>query len=301
MPLIRLIAFVTLTLAGTGIAATTTVRRAEGATTGGEAAEVARVRRHFDSVLVELGGRAEPGLRVQQQAARYALLATLQAYRDRGVFPHNYDFPDAPTPYFVDRRTGTLCAVAHLLESTGRRDIVDRVARADNNVRVSELSSDSEVVGWLDANGITLAEAARIQVPYNTVSAPEQAGIIAVVVGVPVVMGTMLGTNIWNATGNRDGHSLAGSVLGLVTGGLTAAAGAAVMTSGARDGMRAGSIITAFGGAGTALALNTIRRRAVLASSKARTEEQVGPQTSLLPTVDERGRAGAQFAVRLAF
>ena len=40
--------------------------------------------------------------------------AELAAYRDRGLFPHNHDFGDAWTPYFVDHR-GVLCAVAHLL------------------------------------------------------------------------------------------------------------------------------------------------------------------------------------------
>src|SRR5215212_9827940 len=130
------------------------------------AAEVHRIRLHFDSVLVELEGRGAPGLTASQQRHRAALTTTLQGYRDRGVFPHNYDFAGRAVPYFVDRKTGTLCAVGFLLASSGRRDIVDRVASVDNNVYVPQLARDTAFTAWLTENGITLAEAARIQVPY---------------------------------------------------------------------------------------------------------------------------------------
>jgi hypothetical protein len=130
-----------------------------------EAREVARIRSHFDSVLVELGNADVSRLDASQRAHRSTLVATLRGYRARGVFPHNYDFA-APTPYFIDRKTGTLCAVAFLMESTGRRAMVNRIAAADNNVWVAALEGDREVASWLSQNGLTLAEAARIQVPY---------------------------------------------------------------------------------------------------------------------------------------
>ena len=129
--------------------------------------ETARIRAHFDSVLAELGERSVGGLTSEQRARRATVIAMLRAYRDRGAFPRNYDFPGEATPYFVDRETGVLCAVAHLLESTGRRDIVDRVAAANNNVWVGELAEDAELEGWLREHGLTLEEAARIQVPYE--------------------------------------------------------------------------------------------------------------------------------------
>ena len=132
----------------------------------GRAAEVARIRAHFDSVLTELPARELTALTPAKRGRRVAALTTLRAYRTRGDFPHNYDFPGQAVPYFVDRGTGTLCAVAHLLATSGRRDIVDRVARTDNNVWVAALAGDTAFTHWLDANGLTLAEAARIQVPY---------------------------------------------------------------------------------------------------------------------------------------
>jgi len=128
-------------------------------------AEVLRIQSHFDSVLAELATRDVSTLSAARRAARTTLMHMLERYRDRAVFPHNYDF-SAPTPYFIDRKTGTLCAVAHLLESTGRRDIVDRVARTNNNVWVAELASDTALASWLNEHGVTLAEAARIQGRY---------------------------------------------------------------------------------------------------------------------------------------
>src|SRR5215207_3379955 len=116
--------------------------------------EVSRIRAHFDSVLTELAHRDVATLSASQRGNRARLMTTLAAYRDRGVFPHNYDFADRAVPYFIDRKTGTRCAVAHLLESTGRRDVVDRVARMNNNVWVAELASDTALASWLDANGI---------------------------------------------------------------------------------------------------------------------------------------------------
>lgn len=133
---------------------------------GFERREVARIRRHFDGALDLLAARDLSTLTPAQRAGRAALATRLRAYRDQGVFPHNYDFPGEAVPYFVDRRTGTRCAVAHLMESTGRGDMVARVAAMDNNIRVMELAGDAEFRAWLEENGLTIEEAARIQVPY---------------------------------------------------------------------------------------------------------------------------------------
>lgn len=132
----------------------------------GERAEVARIQRHFDGAIALLAQRDLSGLTTDQRARRAALTRVLRTYRDRGLFPRNYDFPGDAMPYFIDRRTGVLCAVAHLLESSGRRDLVDAVADADNNVWVPELAGNAKFEAWLDANGLTIEEAARIQVPY---------------------------------------------------------------------------------------------------------------------------------------
>ena len=63
-----------------------------------ERAEIRRIRAHFDSVLIELDARDVARLSPDQKHRRAQLVATLAAYRDRGVFPHNYDFPDRAMP-----------------------------------------------------------------------------------------------------------------------------------------------------------------------------------------------------------
>lgn len=69
-------------------------------------------------------------------------------------------------PFFVDARE-TRCAMADLVESSGGRSIVDRVASRANNAFVRDLDSDEELRAWLADHDLTLAEAARIQPAYD--------------------------------------------------------------------------------------------------------------------------------------
>ncbi len=193
-----------------------------------EAVNVRQVRSHLDSVLTELGARDLAPFSGTQRARRLTLVRELRAYRDRGVFPHNYDFPGEQVPYFVDRKTGALCAVAALLSATGRDDIVRRVAAAGNNVRVMQLAGDTALARWLDLNGVSLAEAARIQVAY---AQPNNSGTVAVMTGVMGVAGiTALSTGVWNITGNADGHSATGRIFGMATGAVSVVIGAGLLS-----------------------------------------------------------------------
>ena len=99
----------------------------------------------------------------------------LHAYWTTGVFPHNHDFPGERRPYFVDRH-GTRCAMAYLIEHAGGAALVHRVAATANNARVQELAGDPELVAWLDRNGMTADEAARVQPSYGYV-APNPRGL----------------------------------------------------------------------------------------------------------------------------
>jgi hypothetical protein len=223
--------------------------------------EVRRIQTHFDSVLLELTAPATGQAHSRDQAAhRAALVQELRAYRDRGVFPHNYDFPDRATPYFVDRKTGTLCAVANLLAVTGRRDIVDRVAAANNNVWVPSLGGDTAFAAWLDQNGLTLAEAARIQVPY--MAEPSRAEEVAMYTVGATALGAVagaVGTGVWNAWGNSDGHRRIGTRLGLTTGLMSAGLGAMLLSTDAPK--RIGGGIAGVGMFSTALAVRAMRHR----------------------------------------
>jgi hypothetical protein len=185
-------------------------------------AETARIRRHFDRVLVELRAPVARPLTTEQRAARAAHVARLQAYRDRGVFPHNHDFSDGWMPYFVDHR-GVRCAVAYLLEESGRADIVERVRAADNNIWVASLEGDAEFARWLDETGLTLAEAARIQVPYIE-TPPERAPSASsnrVNTGLAVLSGGLGAASIvWNARAQGTEHRGLRAALGHAAGAM---------------------------------------------------------------------------------
>src|SRR6266536_6143917 len=136
------------------------------------AAEARRIRVRLSGVERELRWKDVSALPPAQRAARARSLDILHAYWTRGVFPKNTDFPGERLPYFVDRY-GTRCAMAYVIEQSGRGDIVARVAATNNNARIRELKSDPELVAWLRDNGLTAAEAAHIQPQYGPPPIPQ--------------------------------------------------------------------------------------------------------------------------------
>lgn len=125
---------------------------------------VARLKEHYARVERELLARDLAGLTPEQRARRAELIEHLHAYRERGDFTRNPDFPGARVPYFVDQ-DGRLCAVANLLHETGQDTLVREVALLDNHVWVSELAGEVRFRRWLDEHGLTFEEAVRIQGP----------------------------------------------------------------------------------------------------------------------------------------
>ena len=279
---------------------------APGTIENARAREVSRIRSHFDSVLVELRSRDVASLPPAQRDRRAALLATLRAYRDRGEFPHNYDFPGESVPYFVDRGTGTLCAVAHLLESTGRRDIVDRVARTNNNVRVAELAGDSALARWLATNGLTLSEAARIQVPYvgdpAPIVQPADAGVSSSYrTGAAIAIGGAAAASLWNAFANSDGHRRMGNLVGMTAGAAAIGLGAAGFGGrGAAPALGTASVVA--GGLSAFLSTRGfLRHRSFVAAERAASRDRLAARTSLSPLIPVGSSKGAGVAVRIEF
>ncbi len=129
------------------------------------AKEVSRLQQHFDSVDVELRSRNVSSLGTAQLARRGQLIAWLRDYRDAATFPTNDRF-SKPTPFFRDK-FGVLCAMAYLIDRSGRSDIVNKVAASRNNAYIRELADDPALIAWLDSSGLSVAEAARIQPSYN--------------------------------------------------------------------------------------------------------------------------------------
>jgi hypothetical protein len=300
MTLHRLIAPAALALVlAAGIA--TLPSHLEGASSSdGAARETARIRAHFDSVLTELAQRDVRALSAEQTARRASLTRELAAYSERGVFPHNYDFPGQAVPYFVDRKTGTRCAVANLLAHAGRTDIVERVSRANNNVWVAELQGDTAFAAWLDANGLTLAEAARIQLPYTQPESPAQvARNRAFMVVTPLALSGVAITSIWNALGNSDGHRRSVSTLGVLSGVVMSGIGVAVLTK-PDISPTVGAAALGMGGASIALSMRSMGRQATIASERAR-ESRAVTAAALTPIVDAKGGAGARATLSVNF
>jgi hypothetical protein len=243
------------------------------------------VRRHLDSVLVELRATNSSTLRTPQQVRRARLIEELAAYRNRGAFPHNYDFPGQLVPYFRDRKTGALCAVGDLLAATNRLDIVDRVVRADNNVRVAQLAGDTAFRHWLDDNGLTLAEAARIQVVYASSVTPEQiVGTVLVAGASPVLSVISLDQMYRNSTSNADGHRTGLANGSLFTGLLNTAAGVALLHSSAVPRW-AGLVTTSIGVANVFVSGASIRQHN-LGVERERKANESRATVSFAPTID---------------
>jgi hypothetical protein len=184
--------------------------------------EVSRLRRHFATVLDELAAADVSHLTPPQRAARARAVARLRRYRDRGVFPHNHDRA-ARTPFFVDEH-GTRCAMAYLIEEAGGGTLVASIAAARNNAYIPELTGDAALVAWLDANGLTAAEAARIQPAYDGCGFEDCSDDLdrkdlVTALGLAVIDGAAIAVNLRDDAGTNAG------VLGLVAGGITAGFG----------------------------------------------------------------------------
>jgi hypothetical protein len=140
--------------------------------------EVTRLRAHFDSVDIELRQHSGFGLTAAQRRSRGTLIGWLREYRNAGRFPINDQFPRRTLPFFRDSR-GTLCAMAYLIQRTGRGGLVDRIARARNNAFIPELADNPDLRFWLDSVGLSLAEAARIQPFYEPPPEPSDRNVSA--------------------------------------------------------------------------------------------------------------------------
>jgi hypothetical protein len=247
-----------------------------------EVARIQRIQRHFDGALDMLAARDLSTLNADQRANRAHLVRVLAEYRDAGAYPRNYDFPEAPTPYFVDRKTGILCAVANLMAATGHRDLVDRVAAADNNVWVAELADNTQFRSWLDEQGITLDEAARIQLPYEGGfdAAPVQAALPVVALG---ALATSTTLSLVNLSVNRNGENRFATRAGTVTSIMALGVGLLATREDRIGAGRLGAVSMTIGAAG------------LLTSSRAATRyRQRATVSPILPIGPEQG-AGLSF------
>ncbi|HUQ05283.1 MAG TPA: hypothetical protein VM261_22420 [Kofleriaceae bacterium] len=195
------------------------------------AAQITRLRRHFAAVDAELRTADVSHLTPAQREAREASLARLRAYAARGEFPHNH-LRGELTPVFIDEH-GTRCAMAHLIEQGGGAELARAIAHEENLAYVPQLAADArfqpDLVAWLDRNGLTAAEAARIQPSYNGCDFNPcddkdkvDRGAAIASVGLAALNGLAIGANLRDDAGNGAGGG------GLLAGGLLMFAGYAM-------------------------------------------------------------------------
>ncbi len=124
-----------------------------------------RVREHLRRAERSARRSSTTHLDPLRRRVRALLLDELAAYRARGLFPRNGTAPGF-NPVFVDE-VGTRCAVAHLLAASGETALVDDIASRRNLAYVDDLADEARLVAWLEAAGLSLAEAAAIQPAYQ--------------------------------------------------------------------------------------------------------------------------------------
>ena len=197
------------------------------------ATEVARLRAHFDALDIELHTRDVSHLSAAQKASRVKLIGWLREYRDAGQFPVNDRFANESVPFFRDSK-GTLCAMAYLVDRSGGSDIVDNIAKTRNNAYIRELTDDRKLVAWLDASGLSVSEAARIQPSYpgdpngcmcdtERASVSKEYGLVSAGLGV-ASLGT-LGFNIFSAGRASGAAGLMAGAASIIAGGVHLNAG----------------------------------------------------------------------------
>jgi hypothetical protein len=134
------------------------------------------IRSSMVLALVALGCAGSPATpRVQENAqlaalaeAREQQLDRLHEYRVRGEYPT--DAQGRPISVFRDEQ-GRPCAMASLIEQSGRTDLVDQVVRDDNTLKLADVQS-GPLMDWMEGSGLTQEEVALVQgaleIDYST-------------------------------------------------------------------------------------------------------------------------------------
>jgi hypothetical protein len=167
----------------------------------------------------------------------------------------------------------------------------------NNNVWVPELAGDSAFTGWLDRHGLTLVEAARIQVPYmgDPEPTPRVARSDAFPTGTTIALGSALVASYWNARPNASGSSRVGNVLGVVAGAAAIGTGAAsIGNDGASPTIGAASMV-----AGAASAWLSTRN--VVRYRRLPEEKREAARASVAPIMPVDGSSGAGLMLTLRF
>jgi hypothetical protein len=167
----------------------------------------------------------------------------------------------------------------------------------NNNIWVPALAADGRFTEWLDAHGLTLEEAARIQVPYmgDPQPAPRIARDDAFPTGTSIALGAALAASYWNARPNAAGTSRIANALGVIAGAAAIGTGATALGErGASPAIGAASMIT---GAASAW----LSTRNVLRYRRVAEQKRDAARATVAPMMPADGSAGAGLLLSLRF
>jgi hypothetical protein len=122
------------------------------------------IQQHLRGMVERLRTAEVTGLSDELRERRSFLIGRLEAYAERGVFPHNHVLP-FQTPIFLDEH-GTACAVGQLIIDSGHRELAERVRETDNTGYLLELDVEG-LNEWVATSGFTADELANIQPFYG--------------------------------------------------------------------------------------------------------------------------------------
>jgi hypothetical protein len=115
---------------------------------------------------------AVPVASIDLAKQRAISLQRIRDYLAAAVYP--LDEQGRPTSIFRDAE-GRLCAMAYLIDASGRRDLVDEVVRTNNKLKLADVK-DGPLMDWMLGSGLTQEEIAMVQgvlaIDYDTFERP---------------------------------------------------------------------------------------------------------------------------------
>ncbi len=94
------------------------------------------------------------GLRAELADHRARQIAHLHAYALAGQFPHNVT--TAPSLHLFRDPEGRLCAVANLIQTDGRGDLVEATVLAQNDLAIADVHG-GQMMEWIERSGASTA------------------------------------------------------------------------------------------------------------------------------------------------
>ena len=114
-----------------------------------------------------LAGIDRAAVRAALARARATNLAAFRAYARRGVFPSNVYKPGALNVWRDEN--GHLCAAATIIDQSGQHELVQRVAKDDDFIRLADVTA-GPLMDWMLTSGLTQDELVAIQKPFMPVT-----------------------------------------------------------------------------------------------------------------------------------